>query len=232
MRFKMVLFYICVVALSGTITKVRAQTRFNIQAGVNFSDVSIKGERSNKANTATVSGLRVGVNAEVSLSRQFSIQPALFYSRKGYQQEDGVFGSGGKATIKADYIELPVTLIFKPELLGRRLHLGAGPYLGYGIGGSWKSATSPVIGDIVVGNKGDVIFRNDSAEGGNLESYVYGKSLDYGVSLLAAYEVFSGLIAQVNSQLGLANLVPEFSGTQLNGSLKNKNWGIALTYKF
>jgi hypothetical protein len=221
----LVTFFLC------TIT-VRAQTSFGIQAGVSFSNVTMKGEHGEKRYTQAVSGLRLGLNAEIPLSHVFFVQPAFFYIRKGYKQEDGLYRSGGDVKIKANYIELPINLVFKPNFLSRHLYIGAGPYLGYGLGGSWRSKTGAVIGDIQIGNKGDIIFRNDAAEGGSIESFVYGKPFDYGANFLAGYVLPGGLSVQVNGQLGLANLNPKFSGTKLGGTLKNTSWGVSLGYKF
>lgn len=210
-----------------------AQTKVGIKAGVNFSNVIVENENGNKENTQSIPGMLLGFTVDIPVTGDFYIQPAILYSRKGFEQKTGGFyGSATNFKVKAEYIEVPIIMLYKPRVGTGRLLVGAGPYIGYGSSGNWRSDTHVVIGDIVIGDKGDVIFRNDAVNGGNLESYTYGRPLDYGANFLAGYEFFGQLSVQFNAQVGLANLVPEFSGIDGRGKLNNKGFGISLGYKF
>ncbi|MGF7036885.1 hypothetical protein M2273_000119 [Mucilaginibacter lappiensis] len=69
-------------------------------------------------------------------------------------------------------------------------------------------------------------------DGGDINSYIYGKPLDYGLNFLAGYEFFNKLAVQLGAQFGLANLQPHIDGVERDGKLKNSGLGISLGYKF
>lgn len=210
-----------------------AQTKVGIKAGVNFSNVTMKDDGGHKTSTQSMPGLQLGLTADIPVTDDFFIQPGLQYSGKGFKQETGGFyGSASNFEVKASYIELPVYIVYMPIFAGGHLMMGAGPYIGYGNGGNWKSDSSVAIDDMMIGNKGDVIFRNNAANGGSLESYTYGRPLDYGAGFLLGFEFLANLSAQLNAQVGLANLEPHFDGFQRESKLKNTGFGISLGYKF
>ena len=210
-----------------------AQTRIGIKAGVNFSNVMMEDEDGNKANTKSMPGIRLGLTADIPLKGDFYLQPAILYSRKGFKQETGGFyGSATNFEVKAFYMEVPLNILYKPGLGSGHLLVGAGPYIGYGTGGNWKSEGGVILGDMMIGDKGDVIFRNNSAEGGGLESYTYGRPLDYGANFLFGYEFLAKLSVQLNAQLGVANLKTHFDGFERESKLKNTGFGISFGYKF
>ena len=68
-----------------------AQTKVGIKAGVNFSNVMMKDEDGNKANTQSMPGIRLGLTADIPVVGDFYIQPAILYSGKGFKQESGGF---------------------------------------------------------------------------------------------------------------------------------------------
>jgi len=193
----------------------------------------MKDENGKKAKTQSTPGIQLGLTVDIPVIADLYVQPAFLYSRKGFEQKtNGFYGSASDFKVKADYIEVPVTILFKPQLGIGHLLVGAGPYVSYGTGGNWTSGSSAAIGDIMVGDHGDVIFRNDASKGGSIESYTYGRPLDYGAGFLAGYEFRRKLSVQFNAQIGLANLVPEFSGFERKDKLKNTNFGISAGYKF
>ncbi|MGF7036886.1 porin family protein [Mucilaginibacter lappiensis] len=152
------LILLCVLITAAN--RVNAQTKVGIKAGVNFSNVTMKDENGNQINTQSVPGILLGLTVDIPVSGNFYIQPAAQYSRKGYKQETGGFyGSASNFKVNASYIELPVSLLYKPRLGGGNLLLGAGPYIGYGTGGNWKSDSDAAIGDIVVGKKETLFLK-------------------------------------------------------------------------
>lgn len=233
MRNQTLHLLLLLISLMGAINITHAQTKIGIKAGVNFSSVMMQDENGNKINTQSVPGMLLGLTADIPVAGSFYIQPAAQYARKGYKQATGGFyGSATNFIVNASYIEVPVNLLYKPHLGTGNLLLGAGPYIGYGTGGKWKSDTDATIGDIIIGKKGDVIFRNDAMDGGDINSYPYGKPWDYGLNFLAGYEFFGKLSAQLGAQLGLANLQPHVDGVTREGKLKNTGLSISIGYKF
>ncbi|MBB6498623.1 porin family protein [Pedobacter cryoconitis] len=232
MKHKKIQLPLLLVILISASNITNAQTRFGIQAGVSFSNVKEKMENGSKANTQSLPGLLIGLTADVPLTDDFYIQPALLYNRKGFKQESGGFyGSATNFKVKADYIELPVNFLYKPKMGMGNLILGVGPYIGYGTGGKWKSDSEILLGDIRIKGEGSVAFRNDGSFRNDSE-YTYGKPFDYGFNATLGYEFRNSLTLQITGTAGLANLVPRFNDYQPDGSLRNKGFGIAIGYKF
>jgi carbohydrate-binding DOMON domain-containing protein len=219
-----------IVALISQINIVKAQTKIGIKAGMNFSNVIMKDEDGNQTATQSMPGFHVGANVEIPIADDFYIQPGVLYSTKGFKQKENGFAYSTNFRATASYIEVPVNVLYKPKLAAGRLLLGAGPYLAYGTGGTWRSDTNIQIGDVVGGNVGKIIFRKDLADG-EYETYLYGKPLDYGVNFLVGYEFSNQLSVQLNAQAGLANLEPAYGGIKHGGKLKNTNFGISVGYK-
>jgi len=231
MKHKKNLKSLLLIVLFSTCGIANAQTKFGITAGVSFSNVTEKAENGGKAGTQSLPGLRVGLTADIRLAGDFYAQPALLYARKGFKQESGGFyGSATNFQVRADYVELPVTFLYKPKMGMGRLLLGAGPYIAYGAGGSWESDTDIMIGDIMMKGNGNVVFRNDASVRNDSE-YTFGKPLDYGFNATLGYAFLEHLSVQLTGMIGLADLVPHFNGYQPGGSLRNKGLGISVGYK-
>lgn len=211
---------------------VTAQTKVGIKAGANFTNVMVKNENGSKAETQSMPGTLLGLTLDIPIIQDFFIQPGIMYSKKGFKQESGGYnGLANNFKVNASYIELPINFIYKPELGAGKLLLGAGPYIGYGTGGTWKSDNIILIGDIMTDNKGETIFKSDYMDG-EFGNYLYGKPFDYGANLLVGYELFNKLSVQLNVAMGLANLQPKSNGVERDGSLRNTGFGISLGYQF
>lgn len=230
MKYKKIQLPLIIIIIMSAFKVTNAQTKFAIRAGLSFSNVTEKAEDGNKANTRSMPGLLIGLTADTRLSGDFYIQPALLYTRKGFKQESGGFnGSAKNFKVKADYIELPVNFLYKPKMGTGRFILGAGPYIGYGAGGKWKSENDLLFGDVRIKGEGEVAFRNDGSVRNDSE-YTYGRPIDYGFNATVGYEVWERLSLQFTGTVGIANLVPHFNGYQPGGSLRNKGFGISIGY--
>ncbi len=111
------------------------------------------------------------------------------------------------------YLGIPLNLAYKYSFTEKSdFFIQAGPYLGYGLSGKLNPA-------------GKVLIF--SAEGGL-------KRFDYGVGFGAGVE-FGSLVASLNYQLGLMNLLEPMSSDFLDLSdmkLKNKVFQISIAYMF
>lgn len=209
-----------------------AQTKAGIQAGINFSNVTAKDENGNEAETSSMPGIRIGLTADIPVVSGFYVQPGVFYTKKGFNQATGgYYGLAEKFEVSVSYVEFPVNFLYKPKLAAGRLLLGAGPYIGYGTGGNWKSDNVILIGDIMTDSKGKTIFKDDYMDG-EFGNYIYGRPWDYGLNFLAGYEFLGNFSAQINLQAGLANLQPRTGGEVRDGSLRNRGFGFTVGYKF
>lgn len=165
----------------------------------------------------------VGVVAEIPVAPDFYFQPGLLFSTKGAKTSDEFLGQTMEMDINLGYIELPLSLLYKPVLGNGRLLLGFGPYLGYGVMGKAKYTLSSVT------TEEDINWTNEYEGDGTIAQF---KPLDFGANVFFGYELPMGLSFQLNTQLGLANINPDSSEGNGEVSVKNTGFGISLGYNF
>lgn len=212
-----------------------ANAQAGIRGGINFANVISKNPEGVSAGFTINPGFHLGLTYDISAGNSFVIQPAALFSTKGFQAETENAIQTTASTANAFYVEVPINLIYKPGLGSGRLLLGAGPYVAYGVGGNFKKTTKDWVseGQIeTVKKKYGLVFENDWKDAKDPNTVLYGKPLDYGANLLAGYELKNGLSAQLNAQLGLANLTPAADGVVSDSKFKNVGFGISLGYKF
>ena len=192
------------------------RTTFGIRAGVNFQNINGKNSSGDKLKNDVATGFHTGLNAEVPLGTGFYLQPGVLYSQKGTEFDND-------NQVKLNYIEVPVNFVYKPVLGTGRMLLGFGPYVGFGLGGKVKSANS----------ERDVEYEKTvNSSNPSLTAGVY-KGMDAGANFLAGYEFARNLSFQVNAQLGLVNINPEFQGAANDESKwRNTGFGLSLGYRF
>ncbi len=207
-----------------------AQVQLGVKAGWNLSNTNIENESGKTAETQMNNGMHIGLTLDIPLGKALYLQPGFLHSKKGYKQESNAYGSSSDFEVQANYLEVPLNLLFKPSFGICNLIVGAGGYMAYGVGGKWSSGTNPVIGDIALRNQGNLIFDKELMNGGDIQDYNYGRPLDYGVNFLAGVEFFQSLSVMVSSQWGLANLKPYVNGGTYPGSIRNYAWGVSIGY--
>lgn len=228
------LFFGGLMLVAFTVPALQSKAQIGIRAGVNLSNVGAKDIQGDKIDTKIVPGFHAGLTFDIPVADEFYIQPGALFSTKGFKQEV-VASSVANYTRKETpyYVEVPVNFIFKPELGNGNLLLGAGPYVAYGLGGKYKNDGN--LGSLGLSTNGDLEFVNDyDDQSSTSDKSVYGKPLDYGGNLLVGYEFSNKLSAQLNAQLGMANLIPKNGGAKPDADAKFKNvgFGISLGYKF
>lgn len=196
---------------------------FGIRAGVNLQKIYGDDFMGNKLTNDFITGFHAGINADLFISEGFYLQPGLLYSTKGAKKTN----NNTEYTQNISYIELPVNLLFKPQLGSGRLLLGAGPYAAYGISGKSKTKS----GDAAV--ELDAKFKNKINAADYLNGLYYLKPFDFGGNILVGYELNSGFSLQLNAQLGLSEINPEIDGVTADKSKwKNMGFGASLGYRF
>ena len=212
---------------------IQAQTTVGIRAGVNFSSVSFADVADAHQRTEMIPRVQAGLTVDIPLAMGLYLQPAAMYVGKGFKQDGGWLADDDKEfRAAASYVEVPLTLIYKMWIGNGNLLVGAGPYVGYGLGGRWEAEGQVVVGDIILTeSRGDVIFKNDVADGED-GSYLYGKPWDYGANVMLGYQFSPKLTLQLQGQFGIANLMPDVSGTAPEGSMHNKGYSISIGYGF
>lgn len=209
------LFSLPLFAQEMTVTANR--TTFGLRAGVNFQNINGEDDGGDKLENKITTGFHAGVNAEIPVGTGSYLQPGVLYSMKGAEFDN----NAGK--IKLSYVEVPVNFIYKPVLGTGNMLLGFGPYAAFGIGGKVED---------VNGNEYDVEFKNEVGAG-DPSGVAYFKRFDAGANFLAGYEFANRISFQLNAQLGLVNINPEFQDLPDDKTkMKNTGFGVSLGYRF
>ena len=168
----------------------------------------------------------------IPVAPDFWFQPGLLFSVKGAKND--FFSPQTKAsgdfetTTKLSYIEMPLNLLYRPQLGKGYMLLGFGPYIAYGLGGS---ENSEILG--LVSYERSVKYKNKVTNFTELLENAYYRPFDAGANIFFGYELSLGVFIQLNAQLGLLKINPEYaweSGSK--ASYKNTGYGISIGYRF
>jgi hypothetical protein len=201
-------------------------TSFGIRAGVDLQTFNGKDHNGDKLKLNLAPRFNVGVVADIAVAPDFYFQPGLLFTTKGAKSKDEFLGVNMSAEYNLSYIELPLSLLYKPVVGNGRFMLGFGPYLAYGFGGKAKYELSNV------SSEEDLVFGNEYSSA-NPNDMKYFKAMDYGANLFFGYELLSGISMQLNTQLGLAQINAD--NTLATGGktvFKNTGFGLSLGYSF
>jgi hypothetical protein len=197
-------------------------TTFGIRAGINFQNINGRDFDDDKLENKLVPRFHVGVNAEIPVAPEFYVQPGILFSTKGAKIEETLVTD--EAKLNLSYIEIPINVLYKPVLGSGRMLLGFGPYVAYGIGGKLKAEGA--------GDDMDVKFKS-KVKAGDDPDKVYFKPFDAGANFLVGYEFSNKFSAQLNAQLGLVNLYPDYEGVPENDTrYANTGFGLSVGYRF
>jgi hypothetical protein len=201
---KLLLILCCSFAASTAFAQIPS---FGIRGGVNFAKLSASSGNIT-ASTNSTTTFAAGLFADFKFGN-VSLQPALNYTGKGGEGDDG---EGGLVKIKTYYVQVPVNVVYHIPAVFGHVYLGAGPYVGVGVSGKTKAVGggSSVSEDITFGDG-----ENDL------------KRTDFGLDGIAGLEFNNGFILGVNYDLGLSNITNTSSI-----STKNRVFGISVGYKF
>jgi hypothetical protein len=192
-------------------------TTFGVRAGLNFQNLNGKDDNGNEFHGRMKACINLGLNAEIPIAEDFYIQPGVLFATKGAKDD-----TYRKVNTRFSYLEIPINLLFKPELGDGKLLLGFGPYLGIAVGGSYTDAN---------GNKTDYKFAGKVTQTEAL-SAIYVRRTDFGFNFLAGYELSSKLSFQLNAQLGVKNIIPKVEGQSNKEKVKNTGFGVSVGYRF
>jgi len=212
------------ILLSVSFAKAQAPGRMavGILGGVNFQNLNGTDFSGDKLENDLIVGFHAGVNVQIPVAPEFYFQPGVLFSTKGAKYTGSVLTS----TTSISYIEVPLNLVYKGLLGNGHVLLGLGPYIGYGIMGKVKTESGSVSLD------SDIEFKN-VVELTDPLTVPYYKAFDAGGNIFFGYEMASGIFAQLNAQLGMLNINPEYKVlTNDKSSVKNTGFGLSLGYRF
>jgi len=215
---------ICLLIISGTSVTAQNEekTSFAILGGVNFQNLNGKDFNGNSLENVLTTGYHIGVNIQIPIAPEFFFQPGIMISSKGAKTNGDLLTT----TTKLMYVEVPLNLVYKGLLGKGHILIGLGPYVAYGISGKVKTESD------AISAKTDIEFKNVVAMEDPL-TVPYYKALDVGGNIFFGYEMANGIFAQLNAQLGMLKINPEYEIlTNDESVIKNTGFGISLGYRF
>jgi opacity protein-like surface antigen len=211
------LFAFIALILTITIGRVSAQdSEISIyaQGGFGFHTV---GYGSGGIKPKSILRPHLGILAEKMLQDNLGIQVGLRLAGKGYmtedrQTEDVYF----KYQVKTFYLEIPVNVVYKTE----QFYFGAGPYIALGMGGNytWKGT------EVGFGTIEEVDEKEKLSFGGDEVNDDF-KSTDFGLNILAGYQINETMSLSLNYGLGLSDF------GHYETAIKNRGFSISFNYR-
>jgi hypothetical protein len=202
--------------------KVDTGLHFGILAGAGLQTLSgtdYWGEKlSNKLNP----GFHVGGNVILSIFPDLWFQPGIMFSIKGAKQD--IITDNITKTVSLSYIEVPLNLVYRPQLGDGHILLGLGPYGGYGILGKERVKTGTITTEL------PVKYIADASE--EPTTYVYYRGLDAGANIFFGYEFYNGIFLQMNGQMGFLKVNSDYGLPNDKTSKKNTGFGLSVGYRF
>ncbi|MGB4775088.1 MAG: porin family protein [Daejeonella sp.] len=183
-----------------------SKLQYGLKAGVNYSQFNYSGNEVDDAAKDGSKGLLsfhfTGL-VDIPVLPALSVQPGLSLTGKGikfelsYSSQSNLSETAGNINIM--YLELPINVVYKVK----GLYFGAGPYAAYGIAGKIKFETTDkdLASGVITTTKSneDISFGSDKDE----DDF---KSADFGLNVLAGYQLKNGLNIGANYGLGLSNI--------------------------
>ncbi|OFY68007.1 MAG: hypothetical protein A2V64_06775 [Bacteroidetes bacterium RBG_13_43_22] len=214
-----------------TTVALQAQVGFGLLGGVNFQNINGKDGNGDKLENVLTVGFHAGANVNIPLAPEFYFQPGLLFSVKGaknnfFEPSEEVSGDYATTT-KLSYIELPLNLLYRAQLGEGYILLGFGPYVAYGVGGKENSDFG------AISYERGVKFKSSVTNMGDLLENAYYKPFDAGANIFFGYELSMGVFCQLNAQLGMLKINPEYDWvTDDKRSFKNTGFGLSIGYRF
>jgi hypothetical protein len=230
METKMKLLALSAILILGT-CNLQAQAGFGIQGGINLQNINGKDGSGEKLTNSLITGFHAGVNINIPVATDFYFQPGLLFAVKGSKNDffsPPTKASGDYATTtRISYLELPLNLLYRPLVGKGHILLGFGPYIAYGIGGKENSD----FGSLSYERK--VKFKNSVSDMTDLIKNAYYRPFDAGANIFFGYELSNGIFFQLDAQLGMLKINPEYSWINDDKrSYKNTGFGFSLGYRF
>lgn len=182
--------------------KTASNVKFGAKAGLNLAN--IVGDDAGDANMFV--GFNVGMFVEIPVTDKLTIQPEVLYSAQGSKSEGNFDGYDFDATLKLNYINVPVMLKYQ---VADKFSLEAGPYVGF--------LTSAKMKVEVSGFGSETVDMKDMV-----------KSTDFGLGLGMNYEFSDVIFANARYQAGLTQI----GDTGEGDDIKNSVFQIGLGFRF
>jgi opacity protein-like surface antigen len=206
------------------VSQSNAQT-FGVKAGLNLANMHTEDDSGTLSDDfKSQVGFHAGVTAEFPITEMLSFEAGLLASTKGFKQdsEETILGTtvSYKASSNLLYVDVPLTLKATFGISdGANLFVQAGPYLGMGLSGKYKTETT--VAGQTEKEESDIKWGSNADEDDL-------KRMDFGLTGGAGVE-FNNISVGLSYGLGLANIS---AYTEENAKINNRVLGISVGYKF
>jgi len=202
-----------------------------VKGGLNIATIT-NPDGGNSVSSSSIATFNAGVFVDFKFGN-FSLQPALNYTGKGGSYTENLYyyfpdavpepnianGSGaGTENVKEQlyYLQLPVNIVYHLPVVVGNIYFGAGPYIAQGLSGkitdSYSNASTVTTQKVTFGNSASDI-----------------KATQFGADAIIGFKSRSGILFNVNYDLGLTNDIPASAG---GSKSKSHVFGISLGYAF
>ena len=131
---KAVITVALLVAVLGMASPAAAQAAFGVRVGANFANLELRsGRRAGYVYPST--GLNVGGFASIPFNARFAFQPEVLYSQQGSKASE----DGSQATLKLDYVNVPLLAKINLSSGQNPVSLLVGPQIGFRTGAQVES---------------------------------------------------------------------------------------------
>lgn len=203
-----------------------------LKGGVNFANVSYNNE-GEVDDAAMLTSFHVGFMADINVAKILAIQPGILFTGKGSKIQSGNANDNFyyKATTNPLYIEVPLNVTFKIpfDSLKSNFFVGAGPYVGIGVGGKRKIEGRNLA--VSYSNKEKIQYSNDDPSTFNQEEGAglgVIRRFDYGLNATVGFQLGKSMFA-LNYGYGLAKLQ---SGSNSSADNNNKHRVLSFSIGF
>jgi len=226
--------YFCFLLLLSFIVSTHAQYRYGIEGGMNMSYTAVNPEQGVPFKTSMLIAYRAGGLLDFAISDKIGLQVGLYYTVLGYKYSySQTIGSGSvsssvsdNATVKENFLRLPINVLFKRPLGSGTLFINVGPFVGYGLNGTVSGKLHSSV------SNGSQTQNSDSSYKSNI-SYTNagGQAIDYGLNAGIGYELPIGLFIRAGYELSVSAIsAVDGFGTQTNNCF-NISLGFLLVHR-
>lgn len=227
MKIKILIIFLCLFNLTS-----KAQVYFSVNAGANMGNIVTKINGKKDAAIKAATGYIISGDVNIPINSNLLVQTGLqFESIHNKVNTEGTT-SGGGFTVKQtfsgksqiNYINIPIKLLYKLPAGNGNFVIGAGPYLGIGVGG--KSKSTDITETTSGGNTTRSVYDyNAKIKFGNADTAI--KRANLGVGLNLSYILANNISLSAFSNIGLSNI-----NNQAKYNSKTYTYGITVGYVF
>jgi hypothetical protein len=182
-----------------------SQVKYGGQVGGTFSSASMNKDEIGEMKKSIKPGFSAGFVSEITLNNSLTLRPSLNFMQKGVKMKGSgqseLGGVTGEMTVNLNYLELPVVLAYNIPMGDNKFYVGAGPSVGFGISGKYKSEFTMTIPGVPTQTQVvDADAFKDDEDGAGM------KRLDVSANVIAGVQFSNGFFVNAGGLFGLTNL--------------------------